>query len=146
MKIPDSLPYLQHKKLLVLACGTSTGVLFIVDNGNWDLNYDMNLDKIRLLNKKNPFLNTEDPLNSTSVNSVEILVQNLRSRIGLFDTDEFAEIYIFCPKQVGYKFMDALNDMEDMKIEIARYGDFARKDPELLFKHVDRMIKNKSIV
>ncbi len=129
-----------------MACGTSVGVLFKVENGHWDLNYEMSLKKLRILNKKNPYLSKTNNAIDEHFKPSELLAQTLRSRIGLFDTEEFEEIYIFCPKEMSGKLCSAIeNDVPEIKIQIARYGNFARKDPELLFKRVNEMIRTSVV-
>ncbi|MDF1496518.1 MAG: hypothetical protein P1P90_00470 [Patescibacteria group bacterium] len=154
MKIPNTMPHLHNKNILILVCGSNSAYIYKTQNSICDLIDQISPQMLRLyrhvdskaiidIDFKGHAKSLNRPTRSvTQDRLIKLITEHLSNHI----PGEAEELYIFCPQKISLKLIENIEALGRIKIEIARYGNYTKFHPGDLLKRVEQMMTSRLIV
>jgi hypothetical protein len=155
MKIPNTMPHLHNKNIIILVSGGNSAYIYKIRNSTCSLVDIISPQMLKLyhdLDYDNLIFDNDDKGHAKSLNkSTRSIIQNrliklITVYLGNHITNETEKLYIFCPQKNSLKLMESIKKLGNIRIEIARYGNYTKFHPNDLLKRIEQMMTSRLVV
>jgi hypothetical protein len=154
MKIPNAMPHLHNKNIIILVSGGNSAYIYKIRNSTCSLVDIISPQMLKLYHDLdyNNFLDNDGKGHAKTLNkstrsmTQDRLMKLITVYLSNHITSETEELYIFCPQKNSLKLMENIKKLGNTRIEIARYGNYTKFHPNDLLKRIEQMMTSRLVV